>query len=92
MCWRPDGSSPDALAVDAERIDQPVPPALGRRHPVGQQRFWRDWTAAEASAKLSGTPILQWIADRGFTALPEIRTVLVDDLVVSGGAVASDRR
>lgn len=85
VCWRPDLAAPVRIAVDAEVVDQPVPAALGRRHLVPAPQFWRDWTAAEVSAKLTDTPILLWLQDHGFTALEGIRTERVDDLVISTG-------
>lgn len=92
MCWRPTVPTTVRIAVDAEVATQPVPVALARRHPVSAAQFWRDWTAAEVAAKLADVPIIVWISEQGFNAVPGVETVEIGDLVISTGQVsASDR-
>ncbi|MEO3773190.1 hypothetical protein [Micromonospora sp. B9E7] len=46
------------VAIDAERADAPVPPALARRFGTGD--FWARWTRAECCCKLADVPIATW--------------------------------
>lgn len=66
-------------ALDAERLDQRVPPALRRLAGRGRgldptalppEVLWQQWTRAEVLAKLLDVPILTWIGRHGLT-LPE---------------------
>lgn len=92
MCWRPDVPVGTAVAVDAENAGQPVPTALGRRHRVPAEQFWRDWTRAEVRAKLADVPVLVWISRHGLTDATgsgQVVTDRCDDLIVSVGVGTS---
>jgi hypothetical protein len=74
-----------AVAVDAEPAGAAVPPALARR--FGAERFWQRWTVAESLCKLTGVPIVVWLAKHGLDApVPAgfvCRTLRVSDLIVT---------
>jgi hypothetical protein len=73
------------VALDSERADAQVPPALARR--FGQSDFWARWTRAEALCKLADVPVLTWWRRYGLTvpgdAVAVWRTLGLDDLVVT---------
>lgn len=74
------------LAVDAELLDQPVPPALAARFlPVSREAFFVAWTQAECAAKLRAIPLLVWLRDHGLRGDPKLRTctIVSGDLVVT---------
>ncbi|MFC5923476.1 hypothetical protein [Micromonospora vulcania] len=75
------------VAIDGERAEAPVPPALARRFGAGD--FWARWTRAECCCKLADVPIATWWRWHGLgtpadgTAL--WRTLRTADLVVTVG-------
>ncbi|MFG1883698.1 hypothetical protein [Micromonospora sp. NPDC049102] len=75
------------VAVDAERADAPVPPALARRFGAGD--FWARWTRAECCCKLADVPIATWWRRHGLGTPVDgtilWRTLRVADLVVTIG-------
>lgn len=74
------------VAVDAERSDAPVPPALARR--FGAADFWARWTRAESGAKLADVPIALWWRRHGLAAPNGAalwRTLHLADLVITVG-------
>ncbi|MGV9212383.1 hypothetical protein ACTFTM_11035 [Micromonospora sp. RB23] len=75
------------VAVDAERADAPVPPALARRFGAGD--FWARWTRAECCCKLVEVPIATWWRRHGLTTPAGgailWRTLRVAGLVVTVG-------
>ncbi|MEV1154581.1 hypothetical protein AB0J27_04110 [Micromonospora chokoriensis] len=75
------------VAIDAERADAPVPPALGRR--FGVQDFWARWTRAECCCKLADVPVAAWWRLHGLGTPADgsavWRTLRVADLVVTVG-------
>ncbi|MCX5117655.1 hypothetical protein OG992_10735 [Micromonospora sp. NBC_00362] len=75
------------VAVDAERADAPVPPALARRFGTGD--FWARWTRAECCCKLADVPVAVWWRRHGLGA-PAAgsavwRTLRLADLVLTVG-------
>lgn len=83
-------------AVDAERADQAVPPALARRTGIPDPAtFWPAWTRAEVVAKLTGEPILLLVRRAGLPldvpAGIEMTTIERDGLVISLGSVSQPR-
>lgn len=57
VCWQPVTSA--RVAVDAEILQTPVPPALGRRWGSTDPLWvWPRWCATECVAKLTDTPIV----------------------------------
>ncbi|MEV4390159.1 hypothetical protein AB0J68_31365, partial [Micromonospora sp. NPDC049580] len=74
-------------AIDAERADAPVPPALARRFGAGD--FWARWTRAECCCKLADVPIATWWRRHGLGTPVDgtilWRTLRVADLVVTVG-------
>lgn len=91
LCWRPDVDAD--LAVDAEMAGRPAPEALRRRWDGPDEGFLPAWTRAEVCAKLTDTPILVWVHDRGLDApLPDgVQThhAVLGDLVVCFGVRGS---
>jgi hypothetical protein len=81
------------LAVDAERRDAGVPPALGSRY--GTVDFWPRWTRAESLCKAYDMPILRWLRRYGLDVPPDRpavwRTLTIDDLTVSVACVPLER-
>ncbi|MFJ6166639.1 hypothetical protein ACIQH6_16100 [Micromonospora orduensis] len=75
------------VAIDAERADAPVPPALARR--FGASDFWARWTRAESGAKLADVPIALWWRHHGLAApaggAALWRTLHLSDLVITVG-------
>ncbi|MET8308665.1 MULTISPECIES: hypothetical protein [unclassified Micromonospora] len=75
------------VAVDAERADAPVPPALARR--FGTADFWARWTRAECCCKLADVPVALWWRRYGLGTPADgaavWRTLRVADLVVTVG-------
>ncbi len=75
------------VAIDAERADAPVPPALARRFGAGD--FWARWTRAECCCKLADVPIATWWRRHGLGAPADgsalWRTLRMADLVVTVG-------
>ncbi|MEV0806037.1 hypothetical protein [Micromonospora sp. NPDC050200] len=73
------------VAVDAERADAEVPPALARR--FGPADFWPRWTRAESLCKLADVPVAAWWRRHGLAVPPGTpavwRTLRVGDLVVT---------
>lgn len=62
LCWRPQafGLERDRWAVDAELVDQPVPPTLARRWGSGDPaRVWPHWCVLEVVAKLTDVPVVR---------------------------------
>lgn len=54
------------IACDVEQYDRPVPHIMARRFgDLRAETFFAGWTAAEVAAKLTGTPILMWLRERG---------------------------
>lgn len=104
VAWHP-STAWGRIAVDAERLTQPVPAALGHRWGTGPgpfpTAFWRWWTQAEVLAKLHDIPILTWLDRYGLdpAGRPEeaaalvvsanLTTWQVEDFVVSTGARGS---
>ncbi|MDG4837862.1 hypothetical protein O7631_15175 [Micromonospora sp. WMMD967] len=75
------------VAIDAERADAPVPPALGRR--FGVQDFWARWTRTECCCKLADVPVAAWWRLHGLGTpaggSAVWHTLRVADLVVTVG-------
>ncbi|MEU7848313.1 hypothetical protein AB0B69_12950 [Micromonospora parva] len=75
------------VAIDAERTDAPVPPALARRFGTGD--FWARWTRAECCGKLADVPIAVWWRRHGLGTPADgsaiWRTLRVADLVITIG-------
>ncbi|MET8357732.1 hypothetical protein [Micromonospora sp. NPDC005171] len=75
------------VAIDAERADAPVPPALARRFGAGD--FWARWTRAECCCKLADVPVAAWWRRHGLGTPADgsalWRTLRVADLVVTVG-------
>jgi hypothetical protein len=75
------------VAIDAERADAPVPPALARRFGVGD--FWARWTRAECCCKLADVPVAAWWRRHGLSTPADgsavWRTLWLADLVVTVG-------
>ncbi|WP_220090520.1 hypothetical protein [Micromonospora noduli] len=75
------------VAVDAERADAPVPPALARR--FGTADFWARWTRAECWCKLADVSVAAWWRRHGLGTPADgsaiWRTLWVADLVVTVG-------
>jgi hypothetical protein len=75
------------VAIDAERVDAPVPRALARR--FGASDFWSRWTRAECCCKLADVPMVTWWrryglgVPAGSAAL--WRTLRTADLIVTVG-------
>lgn len=90
ICWQPDTAT--RCAVDAERHDQALPPALARRYGLGEHEFWVAWTRAEVVAKLRDEPILALLDREGITPrVPEtwqIHTITMTNITVSYGVTA----
>ncbi|MDQ1642765.1 MAG: hypothetical protein QOJ90_2116 [Actinomycetota bacterium] len=92
VSWWPKRPVGVRVAVDAEIVGVPVPPALRRRFGVTDPAlFWPTWTAVEVSCKLRDVPVLQWLATHGLQPDPTIatRTVRLGDAVVCLGALSS---
>ncbi|MEU5674556.1 hypothetical protein ABZ749_30335 [Micromonospora sp. NPDC047753] len=81
------------VAIDAERTDAPVPPALARRFGAGD--FWARWTRAECCCKLADVPVAAWWRRHGLGAPADgsavWRTLRLADLVVTVGFTANGR-
>lgn len=77
------------VAIDAERADAAVPPALARRFGVAD--FWARWTRAECCCKLADVPVAAWWRRYGLGAPADgsavWRTLRMADLVVTVGFV-----
>ncbi|MEU8162878.1 hypothetical protein ACX27O_21780 [Micromonospora sp. SD19] len=75
------------VAIDAERADAPVPPALARRFGTGD--FWARWTRAECCCKLADVPITLWWRRHGLTIPSDgaalWRTLRPQNLVITVG-------
>lgn len=75
------------VAVDAERADAPVPPALARRFGTGD--FWARWTRAECCCKLADVPVAAWWRRHGLgtpaAGSAVWRTLRLADLVLTVG-------
>ncbi|TNH29705.1 hypothetical protein FHG89_11395 [Micromonospora orduensis] len=75
------------VAIDAERADAPVPPALARR--FGGTDFWARWTRAECCCKLADVPVVAWWRRYGLGTPSDgaalWRTLRLADLVVTVG-------
>ncbi|MFI6242985.1 hypothetical protein ACIBEF_24230 [Micromonospora sp. NPDC050795] len=75
------------VAIDAERADAPVPPALARR--FGTNDFWARWTRAECYCKLADMPVASWWHRHGLGTPadgPAVwRTLRLADLVITVG-------
>ncbi|MFF5053015.1 hypothetical protein ACFY1S_07520 [Micromonospora sp. NPDC000663] len=74
------------VAIDAERADAPVPPALARR--FGVPDFWARWTRTECHCKLTDVPVAVWWRSHGLSTPAGAtvwRTLTVADLVVTVG-------
>ncbi|MBM0278211.1 hypothetical protein JM949_24150 [Micromonospora sp. STR1s_6] len=75
------------VAIDAERAQAPVPPALARR--FGVPDFWARWTRAECCCKLADVPVALWWRRHGLGTPADgsavWRTLTVADLVVTVG-------
>ncbi|MEU7925635.1 hypothetical protein [Micromonospora sp. NPDC049107] len=75
------------VAVDAERANAPVPPALARHFGVAD--FWARWTRAECCCKLVDVPIATWWRRHGLGTPVNVAilwsTLRVADLVVTVG-------
>ena len=85
--WRP--PHPGRWAIDAERADQPVPPALARRFGTADPaRFWPLWTVAEVWSKLLDVPVVQRLGAPG-PADVTLWTVAWNGLIVTRGRRAS---
>ncbi|MEH0823489.1 MULTISPECIES: hypothetical protein [unclassified Micromonospora] len=73
------------VAVDAERADADVPPALAHR--FGRADFWARWTRAESLCKLADAPVAAWWRRHGLAVPPDTpavwRTLRLHDLVVT---------
>ncbi|MGC5022895.1 hypothetical protein [Micromonospora sp. DT47] len=73
------------VAVDAERADAEVPPALARR--FGHADFWARWTRAESLCKLADVPVAAWWRRHGLAVPVDNRavwrTLCLADLVVT---------
>ncbi|GIJ27314.1 hypothetical protein Vqi01_24760 [Micromonospora qiuiae] len=73
------------VAIDAERADVPVPPALARS--FGATDFWVRWTRTECLAKLTDIPVATWWHRYGLSAPPGTswrwRTLHLADLAVT---------
>ncbi|WP_207922537.1 hypothetical protein [Micromonospora sp. KC606] len=61
------------VAIDAERADAEVPPALARR--FGQIDFWARWTRAESLCKLAEVPVAAWWRRHGLVVPPQTPAV-----------------
>ncbi|WP_410821231.1 hypothetical protein [Micromonospora sp. 050-3] len=81
------------VAIDAERADAPVPPALARRFGAGD--FWARWTRAECFCKLADVPIATWWRSHGLGTPADgstlWRTLRTADLVVTVGFAPNGR-
>lgn len=79
------------VAIDAERADAPVPPALARR--FGADDFWARWTRAECCCKLADVPVAAWWRRHGLGAPADgsavWRTLRLADLVLTVGFASS---
>ncbi|WP_328650047.1 hypothetical protein OG598_16820 [Micromonospora sp. NBC_00330] len=75
------------VAIDAERADAPVPPALARR--FGAADFWARWTRAECCCKLADVPVAAWWRRHGLgtqaAGSAVWRTLRLADLVLTVG-------
>lgn len=75
------------VAIDAERVAAPVPPALARR--FGVEDFWARWTRAECCCKLADVPVAAWWRRHGLGTPADgsaiWRTLRLADLVVTVG-------
>ncbi|WP_346535221.1 hypothetical protein [Micromonospora sp. DPT] len=73
------------VAVDAERADADVPPALAHR--FGRADFWARWTRAESLCKLADVPVAAWWRRHGLAVPPDMpavwRTLRLGDVVVT---------
>lgn len=112
VVWHPDGHLDDypegalpgpsfsgvaRIAVDAERLAQPVPRALRSQYDAADDReFWFRWTRAEVLAKLTDTPILTMLGSHGLPPVdgPDAASVSgaapgahLDTVAISGLAV-----
>lgn len=70
VVWEPEfGLAEDArIAIDAERFDRPVPPALRARACIaGRLEFYAAWTRVEVAAKLADVPVLEWLREEGWS-------------------------
>lgn len=83
VVWEPSERG-GRIACDAELAAQPPPRALAAR--FGGRDFNAAWTRAEVAAKLADTPMLCRLRAHGLAAPPQIRTVVVGDVVVSYGS------
>ncbi|MCX5070076.1 hypothetical protein OOJ91_29945 [Micromonospora lupini] len=79
------------VAIDAERADAPVPPALARR--FGTADFWARWTRAECWCKLADVPVAAWWRRYGLGTPTDgtavWRTLRMAELVVTVGFAAA---
>ncbi|MEU8387875.1 hypothetical protein [Micromonospora sp. NPDC048843] len=81
------------VAIDAERADAPVPPALARRFGAGD--FWARWTQAECCCKLADVPVAAWWRRHGLGTPADgsavWRTLWLADLVLTVGFASNGR-
>ncbi|PZG23404.1 hypothetical protein C1I95_03355 [Micromonospora craterilacus] len=82
------------VAIDAERADGPLPPALARR--FGATDFWARWTRAECLSKLADVPVAIWWQRHGLEVPPGTRwlwrTLTLADMVVTVAFAAGPHR
>lgn len=75
------------VAIDAERVAAPVPPALARRFGTGD--FWARWTRTECHCKLADVPIAIWWRRHGLGTPADNsavwRTLRLADLIITVG-------
>lgn len=103
VAWTALSPNGSRLAVDAELIDQRIPPAvLQRAHlsldDVDAREVWRRWTQAEVVAKLRDIPILMWLREYRLTMPLDVdadgpialRTVDHDGLIVTFGILSEE--
>ena len=90
VLWAPPATDGVRVALDAEVARQLVPPAVARRAGTDDPEvFWPLWTSVEVSCKLTEVPLSRWLRERGLRPDEALamRTFVLDDLVVTCGAV-----